>query len=171
MKSSFGTCVVSVVHSFFFGRCESVRSVNVRSQAGAPAASTGGDLEYQTKLKKLLLIMSGRCLFQLVPKTRHCRRCWAPQILLQKSISQCRSPGDKCVAGFDHHCLWLNTAGIPTHEDGMRRRKLFAERVLFVCPFQCIGVANYRPWVVFVVSLCLWSILSCPVCKEPNSFC
>lgn len=56
------------------------------------------------------------CVFQLVPKTRHCRRC------------------EKCVAGFDHHCLWLNT---------------------------CIGVGNYRPWVVFVVSLCLWTLLSC----------
>ena len=25
---------------------------------------------------------------------------------------------------------------------------------------QCIGVDNYRPWVVFVVSLCLWTLLS-----------
>ncbi|CAE7038524.1 ATP5C1 [Symbiodinium sp. CCMP2592] len=38
---------------------------------------------------------------------------------------------------------------------------------LIVCcsifPFcsQCIGVGNYRPWVVFVVSLCLWTLLSC----------
>eukprot|EP00439_Symbiodinium_sp_Y106_P013290 s7891_g1.t3 len=36
------------------------------------------------------------CIFQLVPKTRHCRRC------------------EKCVAGFDHHCLWLNTARRPS---------------------------------------------------------
>ncbi|CAE7038531.1 PAT18 [Symbiodinium sp. CCMP2592] len=36
------------------------------------------------------------CIFQLVPKTRHCRRC------------------EKCVAGFDHHCLWLNTAWRPS---------------------------------------------------------
>ncbi|OLP94489.1 hypothetical protein AK812_SmicGene23474 [Symbiodinium microadriaticum] len=36
------------------------------------------------------------CVFQLVPKTRHCRRC------------------EKCVAGFDHHCLWLNTAWRPS---------------------------------------------------------
>jgi len=64
------------------------------------------------------------CVFHVVPKTRHCRRC------------------DKCVAGFDHHCLWLNT---------------------------CIGVGNYRAWVVFVVSLCLWTLLS--FCLAVSALC
>lgn len=49
-------------------------------------------------------------------KAKHCRRC------------------DKCVDGFDHHCLWLNT---------------------------CIGARNYRPWIVFVVLLFIWTLLSC----------
>ncbi|CAJ1391946.1 unnamed protein product [Effrenium voratum] len=55
------------------------------------------------------------CVFELAPRTRHCRRC------------------DKCVSGFDHHCLWLNT---------------------------CIGTRNYRPWVVFLAALCFWTLLS-----------
>ena len=54
------------------------------------------------------------CVFEVVPKTRHCRKC------------------DKCVAGFDHHCLWLNT---------------------------CVGTENYRRWLVFMSVLCCWTML------------
>jgi len=54
------------------------------------------------------------CSFASAPRTKHCRRC------------------DKCIAGFDHHCLWLNT---------------------------CIGTQNYRPWMVFVILLFNWSVL------------
>jgi len=48
------------------------------------------------------------------PRTRHCRLC------------------NKCVDGFDHHCLWLNT---------------------------CVGAYNYRAWLGFVAALFIWSIL------------
>lgn len=44
---------------------------------------------------------------------RHCRKC------------------DKCVAGFDHHCLWLNT---------------------------CVGRRNYHRWLLFLLLLCCWSL-------------
>jgi len=55
------------------------------------------------------------CVFTPAPKTKHCRRC------------------DKCVDGFDHHCLWLNT---------------------------CVGARNYRPWISFVAVLFVWALLS-----------
>lgn len=59
-----------------------------------------------------------RCCYgcKLVPEegTRHCRRC------------------DKCVVGFDHHCLWLNT---------------------------CVGSGNYRPWLVFICLMFAWVAL------------
>jgi len=48
------------------------------------------------------------------PRTRHCRLC------------------NKCVDGFDHHCLWLNT---------------------------CVGSYNYRAWLGFVAALFVWTIL------------
>lgn len=54
------------------------------------------------------------CTFRVAQKLdplKHCRRC------------------DKCVEGFDHHCMWLNT---------------------------CVGARNYRPWLVFVAVLCAW---------------
>jgi len=54
------------------------------------------------------------CAFTACVKTKHCRKC------------------DKCVDGFDHHCLWLNT---------------------------CVGSRNYRPWIMFVAVLFLWSLL------------
>eukprot|EP00421_Protoceratium_reticulatum_P066494 CAMPEP_0168409216 /NCGR_PEP_ID=MMETSP0228-20121227/27070_1 /TAXON_ID=133427 /ORGANISM="Protoceratium reticulatum, Strain CCCM 535 (=CCMP 1889)" /LENGTH=307 /DNA_ID=CAMNT_0008422923 /DNA_START=62 /DNA_END=985 /DNA_ORIENTATION=+ len=54
------------------------------------------------------------CIYALAPRTKHCRQC------------------DKCVDGFDHHCLWLNT---------------------------CVGAKNYRPWVVFVMLLFLWVVV------------
>lgn len=49
------------------------------------------------------------------PRTRHCRLC------------------NKCVDGFDHHCLWLNT---------------------------CVGTYNYRAWLCFVAALFVWATLS-----------
>lgn len=55
------------------------------------------------------------CIFEVAPKTRHCRKC------------------DKCVAGFDHHCLWLNT---------------------------CIGTRNYGRWLLLLAALCCWTLLS-----------
>lgn len=51
-------------------------------------------------------------------RTKHCRKC------------------GKCVVGFDHHCLWLNT---------------------------CIGLRNYRTWVVFVSFLLAWFLVSCAI--------
>lgn len=54
------------------------------------------------------------CVFTAAPRTKHCRQC------------------DKCVEGFDHHCLWLNT---------------------------CVGSYNYRPWVLFVAVLFAWAVL------------
>lgn len=56
------------------------------------------------------------CIFEVAPKTRHCRKC------------------DKCVAGFDHHCLWLNT---------------------------CVGRRNYHRWLLFLLLLCCWTMLTC----------
>jgi len=62
------------------------------------------------------------CVYLPAPKTRHCRRC------------------DKCVSGFDHHCLWLNT---------------------------CVGSCNYRPWITFVGTLFVWAVLgSCISCEK-----
>eukprot|EP00441_Pelagodinium_beii_P033970 CAMPEP_0197643232 /NCGR_PEP_ID=MMETSP1338-20131121/16628_1 /TAXON_ID=43686 ORGANISM="Pelagodinium beii, Strain RCC1491" /NCGR_SAMPLE_ID=MMETSP1338 /ASSEMBLY_ACC=CAM_ASM_000754 /LENGTH=222 /DNA_ID=CAMNT_0043216463 /DNA_START=296 /DNA_END=964 /DNA_ORIENTATION=+ len=39
---------------------------------------------------------------------------------------------NKCVDGFDHHCLWLNT---------------------------CVGARNYRLWLAFIVVLWAWAVL------------
>ena len=68
--------------------------------------------------RKGVSVPTGRCkhgcVFEVAPKTRHCRKC------------------DKCVAGFDHHCLWLNT---------------------------CVGTENYRRWLVFMSVLCCWTML------------
>lgn len=58
------------------------------------------------------------CKKKAAPKTKHCHKC------------------GKCVAGFDHHCLWLNT---------------------------CIGGRNYRTWVLFVSSLLAWFAVSCVI--------
>jgi len=54
------------------------------------------------------------CVTARRPRTRHCRLC------------------NKCVDGFDHHCLWLNT---------------------------CVGTHNYRAWLGFMASLFVWTIL------------
>lgn len=55
------------------------------------------------------------CIVAQAARTKHCRRC------------------GKCIVGFDHHCLWLNT---------------------------CVGARNYRVWVVFVASLFVWAVVS-----------
>lgn len=54
------------------------------------------------------------CIIAQGSRTKHCRKC------------------NKCVDGFDHHCLWLNT---------------------------CVGERNYRPWVAFVAALALWAAI------------
>jgi len=54
------------------------------------------------------------CVIKPVPGTKHCRRC------------------NKCVVGFDHHCLWLNT---------------------------CIGARNYKTWFAFVAVLFAWTVV------------
>lgn len=54
------------------------------------------------------------CVTSRRPRTRHCHRC------------------NKCVDGFDHHCLWLNT---------------------------CVGTYNYKAWLGFVAGMFIWTIL------------
>ena len=51
--------------------------------------------------------------------------CWICQVHVSLSAIHCRHCG-KCVSGFDHHCLWLNT---------------------------CVGKANYRYFWNTVVSV------------------
>jgi len=58
------------------------------------------------------------CAVASLPRTKHCKRC------------------HKCVAGYDHHCLWLNT---------------------------CVGSRNYRPWAAFVALLFVWNALGCGI--------
>lgn len=58
------------------------------------------------------------CRVKVAPKIKHCHKC------------------NKCIAGFDHHCLWLNT---------------------------CIGARNYRPWVLFLALLSAWVVIACVI--------
>mmetsp|Transcript_52819 Transcript_52819/g.123553 ORF Transcript_52819/g.123553 Transcript_52819/m.123553 type:complete len:474 (+) Transcript_52819:62-1483(+) len=73
-----------------------------------------GEPPLATADKEAGLLACNKCMSEANPSLKHCKRC------------------EKCVSGFDHHCLWLNT---------------------------CIGKRNYAPWLLFIHLMLLWTSL------------